>query len=164
MQEYSVCTHIGQQVSHIIKIILDEIFGRGLFLNEIIWQRRLGQSIAKGKIMGVITDSIFVFVKSMEYVFNPQFTIDCSEDYINERYRFKSPEGRIYKLDNLGNPDLRPTLIYEYKGCKPPFKWMAVSLETMKRMDKEGRLEFPKKPAGYSDTRETFDLDNFFFY
>lgn len=42
-----ICVHIGQQVSHYVKIILDEIFGRGLFLNEIIWRRRLGQSSAE---------------------------------------------------------------------------------------------------------------------
>jgi hypothetical protein len=60
----------------------------------------------------------------------------------------KTPEGRKYKTGDLGNPDLRPNLIYDYKGCKPPPHGWAVSLETMKKMDKEGRLEFPKKPGG----------------
>ena len=63
------CIHIGQQVSHYVKIILDEIFGRGFFLNEITWKRRLGQSNAERRIMGVVTDSIFVYVKSTEYTF-----------------------------------------------------------------------------------------------
>src|SRR2546428_6724273 len=68
-----LCVHIGQQVSHYIKIILDEIFGRQSFLNEIVWRRRLGQSNSNRKMMGVVTDSIFVFVNSDDHSFNPQF-------------------------------------------------------------------------------------------
>ena len=152
-----LCVHIGHQVSHYVKIILDEIFGRDLFLNEIIWKRRLGQSNSDRKMMGVVTESIFVFVKSDKYNFNPQFTMEDSEKYIKERYTYTTPEGRIYKPDNLGNPAFRPNLIYEYKGCKPPPNGWAVSLETMKRMDAEGRLEFPKKPGGRLMRRQFLD-------
>ena len=152
-----LCVHIGHQVSHYVKIILDEIFGRDLFLNEIIWKRRLGQSNSDRKMMGVVTESIFVFVKSDKYNFNPQFTMEDSEDYVAERFRYKTPEGRVYKLGDIGNPAFRPNLIYEYKGCKPPPNGWAVSLETMKRMDAEGRLEFPKKPGGRLMRRQFLD-------
>ncbi len=136
---------------------MDEIFGVSHFVNEIVWKRRLGQSNINRKKMGVITDSIFVYVKSDGYTFNPQFTMEGSEEYIKERYRYRTPEGRIYKLDNLGNVGYRPNLIYEYKGCKPPTNGWAVSLERMKQMDKEGRLEFPKKPGGRLMRRQFLD-------
>ena len=57
----------------------------------------------------------------------------------------------------MGNPDYRPNLIYEYKGCKPPANGWAVSLERMKQMDAEGRLEFPKKPDGRLMRRQFLD-------
>jgi adenine-specific DNA-methyltransferase len=56
-----IAVHIGPTVSHYVKIIMDEIFGKDLFLNEVVWQRRLGQSNADRKKMGVVTDSIFIY-------------------------------------------------------------------------------------------------------
>jgi len=38
--------------------------------------------------------------------------------------------------------------MYEYKGYKPPPKGWAISIEKMKKWDKEGRLYFPKKKTG----------------
>ncbi len=57
----------------------------------------------------------------------------------------------------MGNPDYRPNLIYEYKGCKPPANGWAVSKERMIQMDMEGRLEFPKKKDGRLMRRQFFD-------
>ena len=152
-----IYVHSDYRKSHYIKVIMDEIFGVNNFVNEIIWKRRLGQSNINRKKMGVITDSIFVYSKSDDYTFNPQFTMEGSEQYIKERYTRKTPQGRIYKLDNLGNVGYRPNLIYDYKGCKPPPNGWAVSLETMKKMDKEGRIEFPKKPGGRLMRRQFLD-------
>jgi adenine specific DNA methylase Mod len=152
-----ICVHIGQKVSHYVKIILDNIFGREHFLNEIVWKRRLGQSNMERKMLGVVTDSIFVYVNSEEFNFNPQFTMENSDDYIKERYVYKTPEGRVFKPDNLGGHAYRPNLQYEYKGCKPPPHGWAVSLETMKKMDAEGRLHFPKKPGGRLMRRQFLD-------
>ena len=152
-----LCVHIGPTVSHYVKIILDRIFGRDLFLNEVTWKRRTGQSNSNRKMMGVVTESIFIFSKSSEYIFNPQFTMEDKDAYIKERFRHKTADGRIYKQGDLGNPSYRPNLIYEYKGCKPPPNGWAVSLETMKKMDDEGRLEFPKKPGGRLMRRQFLD-------
>lgn len=152
-----LCVHIGQQVSHYVKIILDEIMGRNNMLNEVVWQRRLGQSNAERRVMGVVTDSIFIYSKSDEYFFKPQYSFEDAEQYIEERYTLKDEKGRVYKTDNLGNPSYRPNLIYEYKGHKPPPNGWAVSLETMKKMDAEGRLEFPKKPGGRLMRRQYLD-------
>lgn len=153
----TIYVHLDYRKSHYIKIIMDEIFGENNFINEIIWKRRLGQSNTNRKKMGVITDSIFVYSKSEEYIFNPQFTMEGGEQYIKERYTYKTPEGRIYKPDNLGNVGYRPNLIYTYKGYSPPPNGWAVSLEKMKQMDKEGRLHFPTKPGGRLMRRQFLD-------
>ncbi len=153
----TIAVHIGPTVSHYVKIILDEIFGKDFFLNEVVWQRRLGQSNADRKKMGVVTDSIFIYTKSEDFYFNPQFSMEGAEDYIKERYTKVDERGRRYKTGDLGNPAPRPNLRYEYKGHKPPPNGWAVSLETMMRMDSEGRLEFPAKVGGRLMRRQFLD-------
>ena len=41
-------------------------------------------------------------------------------------------------------PSPRPNLMYDYKGYKTPPNGWAVPIETMKKMDKDGRLYFPE--------------------
>jgi adenine-specific DNA-methyltransferase len=153
----SIFVHIGPGVSSYVKNILDEIFGKDRFLNEIVWQRRLGQTQSQRKRFGTVTDSIFWFSKTEDYTFCPQFTKEGAEEYVQERYVRVTPDGRRYKLDNLGNPGYRPTLRYTYKGFPPPKKGWAVSLETMERMDREGRIEYPTKPGGKLMRRQFLD-------
>lgn len=35
----SLCLHLGTNVSHAVRVILDEVFGRENFRNEIVWKR-----------------------------------------------------------------------------------------------------------------------------
>ena len=70
------------------------------------------------------------------------------DEYLAERFKFVDESGRKFRTDNLANPALRPNLIYEYKGYKPPKNGWAISREKMEQWDKEGRLYFPKNPEG----------------
>lgn len=45
----SIYVHIDYRVAHYLKIILDEVFGRESFVNEIIWPGAIGDSSAKNK-------------------------------------------------------------------------------------------------------------------
>ena len=154
----SIFVHLDYHVSHYVKILLDEVFGEANFRNEIIWKRKAATSYA-GNQLGISTDTIFWYSVSDDYTYIPQYSREDerTREYVEERYKFYTPEGRRYKVDNLGNPDYRPNLIYEYKGCKPPANGWAVSLERMKQMDAEGRLEFPKKPGGRLMRRQFLD-------
>lgn len=154
----SIFVHLDYHIAHYVKILLDEVFGEDNFRNEIIWKRKSATSYA-GNQLGISTDTIFWYSSSEEYTYIPQYSLEDenTRKYVEERYKFYTPDGRRYKVDNLGNPDYRPNLIYEYKGCKPPANGWAVSLERMKQMDAEGRLEFPKKPGGRLMRRQFLD-------
>ncbi len=154
----AILIHCDYHKSHYLKMILDEIFGGSNFLNEIIWKRKQATSYAANK-LGISTDSIFWYSKTSTYTYNPLYSKDDAntEKYIEERYRFYDENKRRYKLGDLGNPEYRRNLIYEYKGCQPPANGWAVSLERMKQMDIEGRLEFPKKEGGRLMRRQFFD-------
>lgn len=63
--------HIDYREAHYCKILLDEIFGRECFLNEIIWAYDYGARTTKR--WPAKHDTILVYVKSpKEYVFNSE--------------------------------------------------------------------------------------------
>src|SRR5665213_2026753 len=68
--------HLDWHVSFYAKAILDEIFGPERFVNEIVWKRQS----AKGDVtqgsqhMGRIHESIFLYTKTENFVWNMQYT------------------------------------------------------------------------------------------
>src|SRR5438034_226831 len=61
--------HIGSNVSHYVKAILDEVFGNDRYVNEIIWKRQTAHSdVTQGsKHMGRLHDIIFLYTKSEDF-------------------------------------------------------------------------------------------------
>jgi site-specific DNA-methyltransferase (adenine-specific) len=139
--------HCDPTASHYLKIILDSLFcaNGGEYRNEIIWKRKAGRGETNNLAIrfGVSNDIIFFYAKSQQVLFRRQYRKN-SADYIKSKFTQIDENGRFYHLDNLTSPSFRPNLKYEYKGYKPPEKGWAVSLDTMKKMDAEGRIYFPK--------------------
>lgn len=152
--EGSIYLHCDWRVNSYIRLALDEVFGREAFVNEIVWKRRTGFMGTFNK-YGAVTDTILWYGKTSRYKFEQQ-TIPNDPEYL-ERFKFKDEFGRFYRVDNLTSPNPRPNLKYEYKGYPPPDNGWAVSRDRMEQMDKEGRLEFPKKPDGRIQRRRFVD-------
>ena len=66
----TIYVHLDSKAVHYVKIIMDYIFGRKRFLNEIIWAYKSGgtgrRSFSKKH------DNILVYTKTDKYLFNPQ--------------------------------------------------------------------------------------------
>ena len=140
----SIYVQCDENKNHYIKIIMHEIFGAENFLNEIVWKRRSGV-LVQSKKFGSNSESILLYSKSTNYVFNSIYTKKGTEEYIKERFKYKDDTGRLYRLSPMVSPSYSQNLIYEYKGYKPPTNGWSCSLETMKRFDAEGKLVFPDK-------------------
>lgn len=142
----SIYVHIDWHVGSYVKVLLDEIFGKGNFRNEIIWKRR-GGALNNYRAFGSMTDTIYWYTKSENYTFNPERTktSEDAKEYIRQRFVYDDGDGRLYSRDPITNPSSTPSpsLIYEYKGYKPPLKGWAFSYETMKAWDDAGKLYFP---------------------
>lgn len=67
----SIFVHLDWHVSHYVKIILDEIFGSGNFINEIVWC--YGGGSGSKRHFHRKHDLIFWYGKSDKYIFNPQY-------------------------------------------------------------------------------------------
>ena len=140
----TIFVHCDWRKSHHLRTILDEIFGADNFLSDIVWKRRGGKTSPDASVFESITDSIFWYAKSSNYIYNPQYSKADSDNYIKTKFVYKDEGGRLYRLSPLNAPYPRPTLQYEYKGYKPHPNGWSVSFETMERYDHLGKLYFPE--------------------
>ena len=127
-----------------LKVLLDEIFGRSNYINQIVWKRRGGSANPSNKLNNV-TDYILWYSKTPNIPIYQVYSKDDenTQKYIKERFRFVDENGRTYMKSPLQSPNLRPNLIYDYKGYRVPTKGWSISKEVMEQWDKEGRLAFP---------------------
>jgi DNA modification methylase len=147
----SLYLHCDPTASHYLKIVLDGVFGKDRFKNEIIWKRTSSHgNVDRG--FGVNTDSIFYYVQGDGFVWN-QVYVEYSEKHVATKFASVDENGRHYTTSDLRNPGVRPNLHYPYKASNGityhphPNGW-AVSIEVMKQYDQEGRLYFPKSADG----------------
>lgn len=141
--------HIDWHIGHYVKILLDDIFGKEQFRNEIIWKRKGGSANPQNR-LGVVTDSIFWYSKGEDITYNQEFNLNSEETqkYIKERFNNVDERGRIYMKSPIVSPNPRPNLTYDYKGYKPPRNGWSISIDIMRKWDEEGRLYFPPKGEG----------------
>ena len=135
----SIYVHLDYHIGHYVKILLDEIFGEDNFRNEIIWKRATAHSDAE--FYGNNFDCIYFYTKSqIEYVFNTVYQ-PYDESYI-ARFSRTDPDGRKWDSGNLTAKGLQGGgYDYEYKGYRSLWR---MPLETMERMDREGRIHITK--------------------
>ena len=59
----SIYVHLDWHVGHYVKLVLDEVFGRDNFRNEVVWQKSGAHNDANR--FGNITESIYFFSKGL---------------------------------------------------------------------------------------------------
>jgi len=136
----SLYLHCDPTASHYLKLILDTIFGFDNFRNEITWQRTNVHS--DSKTWSAVSDTIFFYTKSAKFIWNPVYAAH-SEEYLGSKYRYKDPDGRVYRLDNMTSPNPRPNMMYEWMGHAYPANGWRYSKETMAKLHAEGRIWYP---------------------
>ena len=143
----SIYLHCDSTASHYLKLLLDAIFGPERFLNEIVWQRTGAHNDARR--FGRVTDTILLFSKSANYTFNAQYS-EYDPAYIEERYRYRDPDGRRFWANTATSPNPRPNMMYEWKGQPSPPNGWRFERATMERMEREGRLYYSKSGMVYA--------------
>lgn len=106
-EDGSIYVHCDWRVNSFIRLVLDEVFGKENFINEITWKRAhtVKGNIGQGsKYMGANTDSIYLYAKSNCYVFNNVF-VPYSQEYLDNFYKHIEPKtGRRYRLISMIGP------------------------------------------------------------
>ena len=138
----AIYLHCDPSASHYLKTIMDGIFGRANFMNEIIWKRTTTKSdFTQGaKNWPRFHDTVLYYAKDQKFlsIFEQPFS-EYGEDYISSKYRNIGPDGRRYMLDKLTAPGMgargHPT--YEFMGVTRPWVY---NEERMQRLLAEGRI------------------------
>jgi site-specific DNA-methyltransferase (adenine-specific) len=135
----SIYLHCDPTSSHYLKVILDTIFGADKFQNEIVWKRTSAHN-DPGR-YGANIDILLFYTRGDRWTWN-QIFMPHNEEYI-ARFKHKDPDGRLWADDNLSAKGLSGGgYEYEYKGVKSLWR---CPIETMQRLDAEGKLYFTSK-------------------
>lgn len=139
-EDGSIYVHLDYRMIHFVRTILDEIFGKESFTNEIVWKRSLPHNDPQR--YGSIHDSILYYRKSDRYCFNQQYT-GLDEDYIKSHYGSVDETGRNYQLTSLAASGPGPTRRFGDTEIAPPKgnHWR-YSQENIDQLMKDGLIVF----------------------
>ncbi len=149
--------HIGWNVSHHVRLVLDEVFRSSNFINQIIWRRQTAHSdIGQGsRHLGRIHDVVLLYSKSDVFTWNMQYQ-QYSQEYKENFYKYVEPgTGRKYRLSDAtapggaskGNPH------YEFLGVT---RFWRFTEARMKKLYEEGRI-VQTKPGNVPQQKRYLD-------
>ena len=127
----SIWLHCDPTMSHYLKAVMDVVWGRKMFKNEIVWKRFNFHADAKR--FGAITDRILFY--SGGDAFNP-VRVPYSDSYIKSKFTHRDEDGRQYRLDNLNPPGGRGP-VYEFHDVTKPWR---MTKDRLEQLDAEGRI------------------------
>jgi len=131
--------HCDPTMSHYLKTVCDIIFGEKNFRNEVVWKRTSAHN-DPGR-YGANIDILLFYTKGDKWIWNEMYRAH-GEKYL-ARFKNKDDDGRLWQDDNLTAKGLSGGgYEYEYKGAKSLWR---VPLDSMKRLDEEGRLHFTNR-------------------
>ena len=93
----SIYLHCDPTASHYLKLVMDSLFGRQNFQNEVVWQRTNTHGL--GKQFGRVHDTIMFYSKGRQKIWNDVYT-EHDPDYLNKAYRHQDERGR-YRVGDL---------------------------------------------------------------
>jgi adenine-specific DNA-methyltransferase len=98
----SIYVHLDWHVGHYVKLVLDDIFGRECFENELIWQKCNSKNFTQFGYSN-IHDSLYFYRKNLRGNFEPDY-IPLDEEYVERSYRHQEADGRRYRILPLHAP------------------------------------------------------------
>ena len=92
----SIYVHVDWRLNSSVRLVMEEIFGKSNYRNEITWVRAASHNDASDQ-YGKVKDCIMYFAKSENTHLNVQF-MPYSAEYIDAEWN-KLPSGRYYKAE-----------------------------------------------------------------
>ncbi|RHF18945.1 site-specific DNA-methyltransferase [Parabacteroides distasonis] len=134
----SIYVHIDWHVGAYVKVLMDDIFGKESFVNELIWQGAIGDTSSKNKKFIKSHDSIYFYRKN---ILNQNWN-DIFQEYdegTHEHYKWKDAKGYYGKnpVDNPGGGGYIYDLGFDEKL---PSRGYCMPKETALQWLKEGIL------------------------
>ncbi len=125
----SLYLHLDHTAAAYAKVMLDCIFGRKNFRNEVIWKRNQG---AKNQAHRFYSehDTILYYVKNIkQFTWNPELK-PISEDIADAWYRYTDQDGRRYCVGNLQSP-MGVGYRYEFLGATRAWRYPKAKMDQL---------------------------------
>ena len=148
----SIYLHCDPTASHYLKILMDTVFGKQNFRNEISWKRSHPKGLAFTRFASN-HDVILCYGHSSTTAWNAMYVPNSRA---TDQYNLVEPEtGRRYQLTSLLNPNPnRPNLTYEFKGVTKVWRW---TRERMEQTDRDGLIVVPRGGQGIPRLKRYLD-------
>lgn len=145
----SLYLHCDPTASHYLKLVLDAIFGKERFRNEVIWLRSTPRGHAFTRFPSS-HDVLLSYSKGERCIWNArevfnEYDLDDLDEKTASKYTLKDEGGRLYQLTSLLNPNAnRPHLTYEFLGITKVWRW---TKERMREAHEAGLVIQPSPGA-----------------
>jgi site-specific DNA-methyltransferase (adenine-specific) len=144
----SLYLHCDPTASHYLKIVLDGVFGKENFKNEIIWKRTSAHSSAIR--YGPVHDVLFFYSKSEKFIWNHVYQ-PFDQEYLDTFFDQKDEDGNRWKRTDLTGAGTRQGPSGEpWRGIdvKAKGRHWGFLPETLDELDCKGRIHWPAKKDG----------------
>jgi adenine specific DNA methylase Mod len=162
-EDGSLYVHLDWKMSHYVKIVVDEIFGKNNFRNEIIWQK-IRVVKAQSLSFGNVHDNILMYSKNLNNIFNTQHK-EQDDDYDKKFDKLEKETGRRYQLVSLIQKGSGHRRKFVDKIIEPPagMHWIWAQ-ERIDKAIKNNLIEFtstgnPRKKQYLDDSKGKFADD-----
>jgi DNA modification methylase len=135
-EDGSIYVHCDWRVNSFIRLVLDEIFGKERFRNEIVWKRSTAHS--DNKAYGNLHDLIYFYNKSDKASFTIQYD-SYSDDYIKTYFRHSDDRGKFLDRDLSAKGLQGGGYTYNWKGKDGLWR---CPKETMQKYENEKRIYY----------------------
>ena len=115
----SIYVHCDWRVSGYMRLILDEVFGKDNFVNEIIWQKTMSRK-SQTNGFGGVHDSIFFYRKSSKGVFTTQFDLRTADEVKARFPEVEQETGKRYVWDNFTQAGRGAARVFGGVEISPP--------------------------------------------
>lgn len=117
-EDGSLWITIDDNEAHYLKVLCDEVFGRGNFVANIVWNHR--KSVQSDIVISLSHNHVLVFAKSKENLQLNRLQLVDSEKYSNPD---NDPRGLWYATP-FDAPNIRPNLTYEIENPNTGEKYL----------------------------------------
>lgn len=146
--------HCDWHQSSYLRCLLDELFGPDNCQNIITWKRSHAQGNAGqgSKHFGIVTDTIFIYSKNGDPIWNQQY-LPYSEEIIDRDYKYIDEKtGERYRLTPVDGPGgaSKGNPYYEFLGVEGYWRY---SKETMQSLYDAGEIQLSSTGKSLSRRR-----------
>lgn len=125
----SIYIHLGIQVNHYVKLVMDEIFGKNNFVQEVIWAYGSPSGgRAAGPKMVKIHEYIVHYAKSYDQRYTKKIYLPYDQKYVDDWFKYVDEQGRRYRIrlrgkDAAGENIVERQYLDESKGLPASTVW-----------------------------------------